>query len=102
VLARPLGRLSTHLAEPSTRQRWSDATGVDCGSTQELVNLLLRDAFVTNSCGTVLYSSIQEERIRSAALLADAPPESLPGLETFRGLVESELPGTATAAETAP
>lgn len=102
VLARPLGRLSAHLAEPSTRQRWSDATGVDCGSTQELVNLLLRDAFVTNSCGTVLYSSIQEERIRSAALLADAPPESLPGLETFRGLVESELPGTATAAETAP
>lgn len=103
VLARPLGRLIAHLAEPSRRRRWSDATGVDCGSTQELVNLLLQDAFMTNSRGTVLYSSIHEERIRSAALLADEPPGSLyPGLETFRGLVDSELQGVATAAETDP
>jgi D-threo-aldose 1-dehydrogenase len=99
VLARPLGRLITHLAEPSTRQRWRDAIGVDCGSTQEIVNLLLRDALVMNPRGTVLYSSIHEERIRSAALLADAAPESLdPGLETFRGLVDSELQDEVAAA----
>lgn len=92
VLTAPLGRLIAHLAEPSTRQRWTDATGIDCGSTQELVNLLLQDALVTNSRGTVLYSSIHEERIRSAAVLAAAPPESLHhGLESFRGLVDSEL-----------
>jgi hypothetical protein len=101
VLTRPLARLSAHLAEPSTRQRWSDATGVDCGSAQELANLLLQDAFVTNSCGTVLYSSIHEERIRSAALLGDAPPSSFyAALEAFRGLVDCELREAAMAAET--
>ena len=100
VLTHPLGRVTAHLAEPSTRQRWSEAVGVDCGSTQEIVNLLLRDAFVTNPRGTVLYSSIHEERIRSAALLAAAPPESLHyGLETFRGLVESELRDLGAAAD---
>ena len=92
VLTRALGRLTAHLAEPSTRQRWSYATGVDCGSTQEVVNLLLRDALVRNPRGTVLYSSIHEERIRAAARLADAPPGPPdPGLEAFRGLVNSEL-----------
>jgi D-threo-aldose 1-dehydrogenase len=100
VLARPLGRLVAHLAEPSTRQRWSDATGVDCGSTEELVHLLLLDALVTNPRGTVLYSSIHEERIHAAALLADALSETpSPGLETFRGLVGSELRDTAPAAD---
>ena len=100
VLARPLGKLVAHLAEPSTRQRWSDATGVDCGSTEELVNLLLQDAFVTNPRGTLLYSSIHEERIRSAALLADAVPAApSPGLETFRGLVDSELKDATPAAD---
>lgn len=98
LLARPLGRLTAHLAEPSTRQRWSGATGVDCGSAEELVNLLLRDALAMNPRGTVLYSSIHEERIRSAALLADALPESASAdLEAFRGLVEAELRDTATA-----
>lgn len=92
VLSYALGRLTAHLAEPRTRERWSNATGVDCGSTQELVDLLLRDAFVTNPHGTVLYSSIHEERIRSAALLADAAPGSRGSeLEAFRGLVRSEL-----------
>jgi D-threo-aldose 1-dehydrogenase len=100
VLTHPLGRLVAHLAEPSTRQRWSNATGVDCGSTQEIVNLLLRDALVTNPRGTVLYSSIHEERIRSAALLAAAPPESLhSGLETFRGLVDSKLRDVGAVAD---
>jgi D-threo-aldose 1-dehydrogenase len=100
VLTHPLGRLIEHLAEPSTRRRWSDATGVDCASTQELVDLLLRDAFLTNPRGTVLYSSIREEHIRSAALLADAPPGLPdPGLEAFRDLVRSELTGAATAAD---
>jgi len=48
----------------------------------------------------VLYSSIHEERIRAAALLADAPTESLyPGLEAFRGLVDSELQDVVPAAE---
>jgi D-threo-aldose 1-dehydrogenase len=99
LLARPLGTLLAHLAEPGTRQRWSDATGVDCGSTEELVNLLLRDAFVTNPRGTVLYSSIHEERIRSAALLANAVPgPPSPGLEAFRGLVDSELRHATPAA----
>lgn len=100
VLARPLGTLLAHLAEPGTRQRWSDATGVDCGSTEELVNFLLRDAVVTNPRGTVLYSSIHEERIRSAALLANALPGSpSPGLEAFRGLVDSELRHATPAAD---
>jgi hypothetical protein len=100
VLRSPLERLIAHLAEPSTRRRWSEAIGVDCGSTQELVDLLLRDALVSNSRGTVLYSSIQEERIRSAALLAEAPPASLqPGLEAFRSLVDSELREAATVGD---
>jgi D-threo-aldose 1-dehydrogenase len=101
VLTRAMDRLSAHLAEPSRCQRWGDATGVDCSSIQERVNLLLRDAFVTNSRGTVLYSSIHEERIRSAALIADAPPEALAaGLEPFRRLVDSELGVVRGAAET--
>lgn len=98
VLAHALGILSAYLADASTRQRWSNATGIDCGSTQELANLLLQDAFAANSCGTVLYSSIHEERIRSAARLAADPPGSFnPGLEKFRGLVDSELREVAAA-----
>lgn len=92
VLSRPLGALTAHLAEPSNCRRWSEATGVDCSSTQELVNLLLLDAFAANSRGTVLYSSIHEERIRAAGLLADAALGSLsPGVTAFRGLMVSEL-----------
>ena len=104
VLARPLAHLVTMMnAEPERRRRWNAAVGADCGEPETLAWLLLRDALRNNPSGTVLFGSIQPERIASAARAATVPPEEPDAaLDAFRRLVDTELRDVIQTAEVDP
>lgn len=97
VLGRVLPRLLDLVTASTTRRRWNDVTGTDCGDPQALASLLLRDALRANPSGVVLFSTTNAEHIRTAveaAAMDPAAPDD--ALEAFRELVH-EMPHTLTA-----
>jgi D-threo-aldose 1-dehydrogenase len=94
VLAQPLARIRRHLAaSPQRRERWRSAVGLDCGSSEVLASLLLRDALERNREGGVLFSTTKPERIGAAVAVADAVAAGLDEaqLRAFRALVREDL-----------
>lgn len=101
VLGRALSRLVEYVtADPERQHRWNAAIGADSGDPRTLAPLLLRDAFRENANGTVLFSTVHAEHIRTAATVADAEPDWHDGeLDAFRKLIEAE-PKNADSATT--
>jgi D-threo-aldose 1-dehydrogenase len=92
VVGTNLPRLLTLLADSDVRRRWSEETARECSTAAVLSELLLRSAFRDTPDGVVLYSSVQESRLREAAILADRSPLQDDGdLERFRRLAAKEL-----------
>jgi D-threo-aldose 1-dehydrogenase len=92
ALGRALSQIVTYVtADPKRYRRWSAAIGADCGKPSIIAPLLLRDAFRENAHGTVLFSTVHAEHIRTAATAADAEPDRHDGeLDAFRELIEAE------------
>jgi D-threo-aldose 1-dehydrogenase len=92
ALGRALSQIVTYVtADPKRYRRWSAAIGADCGKPSIIAPLLLRDAFRENAHGTVLFSTVHAEHIRTAATAADAEPDRNDGeLDAFRELIEVE------------
>ena len=99
VLGGALARLVGHVtADGSSRGRWHEEVGADCGDPEVAASFLLRAALRENSHGIVLFSTVRPSRMRSAAEVAQASraPED-PALDAFLRLVDVELrPMTAT------
>lgn len=103
VLARPLARIERHLAAvPGRRERWRAEVGRDCGRSDVLASLLLRDALARNSEGAVLFSTTRPERIGAAVAVAEATSggreKEEEALRAFRACVFAELGGGRDAA----
>jgi D-threo-aldose 1-dehydrogenase len=94
VIARALPRVLFHVrSDAQVRRRWNDAIGADCGDAEEMATLLLRDALCANIEGTVLFSTIQAGRIKTAAFAARDAMTADGAVDAFRTLVKAELAG---------
>lgn len=79
-------------ADALSRQRWRDAVGVDCASSDAVASLLLRHAVHANPGGIVLFSTTRPERLQA---LVDSVQRSVPDeavLSRFAEQVDRELP----------
>jgi D-threo-aldose 1-dehydrogenase len=79
--------------DAARRERWSDAVGVDCGDRHACAALLIRDALRENPSGTVLFTTIRVDKIRSTVAAAGETLDDGAALDAFIGLVQSELQG---------
>ena len=99
VIGRVSNLIAAHVgADRAVRRRWSDAVGIDCGSTEAVVDLLLADALRSNAGGVVLFSTTRVERIERAAAVARGWRACLPGVDALRALVTTELVGAESRA----
>jgi D-threo-aldose 1-dehydrogenase len=96
VVAHALRRiLALVRADDRECRRWSEAVGVNCGNSEQLASLLLRDALRENPGGAVLFSTVRPDRLVTAAAAAgEARPNDV-SLDAFRALVAEQ----ATAPE---
>jgi hypothetical protein len=93
-LSNSLPRILAHVnADAARRERWSEAVGVDCGDSRACAALLIRNALRENPSGTVLFTSIRADKIRSTVAAADETLDGGAALDAFVGLVQSELRG---------
>jgi len=90
-LLRPLAEA---LRDQGRRRRWSDELGFDCASPDALARLLLASALDANPRGVVLFSSTDEQRIRSNAALGDCETFTPEQLRTFARLAREAAAGT--------
>jgi len=94
VLSGALGLILDYLADNPNRQaRWTSAVGENCGDTEVISSLLLRDALERNGNGVVLFSTTHTERVKVAAGAASAALSEAgrEPLQAFRELVLREL-----------
>ena len=94
VLGEPLEIIGERLrGDRERRRQWSEALGVDAGSSQELAKLLLSDALAANDRGTVLYGTVRVDRLQHAASALDAPspPEAIDALRAFAAADRTDL-----------
>jgi aryl-alcohol dehydrogenase-like predicted oxidoreductase len=98
VLSGALARIQAHLAaDEGRRARWRAAVGQDCGRSEVLVSLLLRDALDRNRDGTVLFGTTRPERIRPALAAADPAAGGEDSLRAFRECVRRDFLGGGRA-----
>ena len=92
VLSGALARIQSHLAaDEERRARWRAEVGQDCGRSEVLVSLLLRDALDRNPDGTVLFGTTRPERIRLALAAAEPAASDEDSLRTFRECVRRDF-----------
>jgi D-threo-aldose 1-dehydrogenase len=61
-------------ASKAAQKRWSATLDLDCSDSNQLGRLFLYAAMIENAGGTVIFSSLNEERIRhNAALMVESP-----------------------------
>jgi D-threo-aldose 1-dehydrogenase len=90
-LLRPLAEA---LRDEGRRRRWSDELGFDCAGPEALGRLLLASALHANPHGVVLFSSTNEQRIRSNAELGERDAFTTDQLRTFARLAREAAGGT--------
>jgi D-threo-aldose 1-dehydrogenase len=94
VLSSALPMIQAHLsADEGRRARWQVEIGLDCGDTEVLASLLLRDALDRNRDGTVLFGTTRPERIRLAIAAADPAAHDDDSLRAFRECVRRDFQG---------
>lgn len=102
VISHALARIAQHMrANESTRFRWQNAIGADCGDPDIISSLLLRSALQANSSGVVLFGATQLSHIRTAAAALEkhlAPVSDKSDTAALMYLVNSEL-GTTGVVE---
>ena len=93
VLGRALQTVVRHVtADPARRRAWADAVGLDCAVPEVVARLVLAHALRENRDGVVLFSTIREDHLRSAAAVSaagDGPGDEQ--LDRFARLVRDEL-----------
>jgi hypothetical protein len=97
VLAGAIGRILAHISRsPEARSRWSNTIGADCGLSDTIASLLLREAIAANPDSVVLLSTTRSERLRGVGSLACRPAcnDGDAALTTFKRLVNDELIST--------
>ena len=78
------------MANKATLKKWSATLDLDCSDNDQLGRLFLYAAMTENAGGTVVFSSLNEERIRRNAALTGEPPFSSAQIELLRTLVKEE------------
>lgn len=94
ALSGAIGRVSAHLSRSrEIRERWSAATGVDCGSLETIASLLLCDALHAQRDAVILFSTTRVERLRGLDPLIKSTESDQADtqLAIFRELVGDEL-----------
>lgn len=95
VIGQALTRIMQYLrSDESTRSRWKEIIGADCGEPDIASSFLLRSALQANSSGVVLFGATQLPHIRTAAAalekhLSNVSDDSDMG--SFISLVRAEL-----------
>ncbi len=98
VLSSALGRIVDHVrGSPERRDRWWQAVGADCTSTDAVASMLLCDALKANPHGAVLFSSTRPERVAGLVDAVSLMDEQDRALMAFRRLVGEELMRTRPA-----
>lgn len=94
VLSSALPLIQAHLAaDEGRRARWRAEVGQDCGNTEILASLLLRDALDRNRDGTVLFGTTRPERLRLAIAAANPATHDDDSLRAFRECVHRDFHG---------
>ena len=95
VIGRALARIVQYVrSDESTRYRWKDVIGADCGDPDVTSYLLLRSALQVNSSGVVLFGTTQLPHIRTAATALEKHLSSVSDksdTDSFMSLVDAEL-----------
>jgi D-threo-aldose 1-dehydrogenase len=92
AIGRALPRILAHIrSDEAVRGRWSETIGVDCGRTEEVGSLLLRDALRENNGGPVLFSTTHPARIPTAVAATEVDAESDVKVDALLALVAAEL-----------
>lgn len=82
----------THVRQsPDIRRRWSNAIGVDCGSTDVMAALLLRDALSRCGTGCVLFGSTSADHVRDLAHAAAHDDSHVEPVAALRRMIGQEL-----------
>jgi D-threo-aldose 1-dehydrogenase len=91
ALGDDLIKLHTHLrTDKAMQNQWSTTLDIDCSDNDQLGRLCLYAAMTENAAGTVVFSSLSEERIqRNAALMCDSAFASAQ-VELLRELVKGK------------
>jgi D-threo-aldose 1-dehydrogenase len=101
VISRALARVVQHVrADESTRLRWENAIGADCGDPDVASSFLLRSALQANSSGVVLFGATQLSHIRTAATALEKHLDTISDksdIVSFISLVNAELCGPKAA-----
>ena len=94
VLADALTIVTGHVAaDRSTRDRWHDEVGADCGDREVVASFLMRAALRENSAGIVLFCSVRAAHIDAVVRAAEGFHEDEdPTLDAFLRMVELEVP----------
>jgi diketogulonate reductase-like aldo/keto reductase len=77
-------------ADKGKLNKWSTALDLNCSDSDELGRLFLYAAMRENATGTVMFSSLNPERIRRNAALADGSSFSAGQVELLQKLVKTE------------
>jgi D-threo-aldose 1-dehydrogenase len=77
-------------ADKALQKRWSTALDIDCSDTDQLGRLFLYAALTENAGGTVVFSSLDEGRIRRNAALIRGSGFSAPQVALLRNFVKSQ------------
>ena len=93
VLRRALATVVSHVAaDRSTRDRWHQEIGADCGNSEVAASFLLQAALRENGHGIVLFSTVHASRIRAAVEAVETFQASGgPALDGFLRMVDLEL-----------
>jgi D-threo-aldose 1-dehydrogenase len=77
-------------ADKALQKRWSAALDIDCSDIDQLGRLFLYAVLTENAGGTVVFSSLDEGRIRRNATLKGGSTFSGSQVDLLRNLVESQ------------
>ena len=92
VIGRALRRIIGYTeSDERVCRRWSEAVGASCRRADVIASLLLRDALHANAGGPVLFSTVRDDRIRTAVAAVTSDARSDVELQAFRTLVVDEL-----------
>ena len=95
VISRALARIVQHVrSDESTRARWKNMIGADCGDSDITSYFILRSALQANSSGVVLFGATQLSHIRTAATALEKhlePVSDKSDTGSFMSLVNAEL-----------
>jgi len=95
VIGRALARIVQHVrSDESTRSRWENSIGADCGDPDVTSSFLLRAALKANGYGVVLFGATQLSHIRTAASALEkhlSPVSDKSDTGPFMSLVDTEL-----------